>query len=251
MHGLRIVQNIHLGGTLSADQQGVIPGWSNSGRTLIEVAAVASNDSDATLTIGIGGATMDADGIMTAKAIGDTGTPVFFTVADFNGILADALRSSAPRLAPGTDLTWNLNFNGPGTNEVQTVTITGDPTGGTFTLTYSGQTTGAIAWNAAASAVATALKALSNIADTDVAVTGAVGGPYTVTFIAGMGETNIAQMTASGASLTGGTTPGVTVATATAGVTGAAAANVDLFFTFLEGGRTSAVTDLNLLKPTP
>lgn len=251
MHGLRTVQNIHISGTLSADLQGVLPGWKNTGRTLIEVAALASNDSDATLLIGIGGASPDDDAIMTGKAIGDSGTPAYFTVADFDGVLADVLRSSAPRLLPQVDLTWKLNFNGPGTNEVQSVTITGAPTGGTFTLTYSGQTTGAIAFDASAATVATALKALSNIGDTDVQVTGVDGGPYTVTFIGALGESNTAQMTASGASLTGGTTPSVTIATVTAGVTGTAAQNVDLFFTFLEGGRDSAVTDLNRLKPTP
>src|SRR3954465_8763162 len=51
-----------------------------------------------------------------------------------------------------------------GTNEVQTITVTGTPTGGTFTLTYSTQTTAAIAYNATAAAVQTALEALSNIA---------------------------------------------------------------------------------------
>lgn len=249
MHGLRTVQNIHLGGTLSADQQGVLPGWDKTGRTLLEVCAIASNDSDATLQIGIAGDNPDDDAIMTAKVIGDSNTPVYFTVKDFDGVLADALKSSPPRLASKVNLTWKVNFNGPGTNEVQTVTITGEPTGGTFTLTYSGQTTSALAYNATAAQVATALKALSNIGDTDVQVTGANGGPYTVTFIGALGETNVAQMTASGASLTGGTSPDVTVATATAGVTGTAAQNVDLFFTFLEGGIASQVTGLNRLNP--
>ena len=105
-------------------------------------------------------------------------------------------------------------------DEVQTVTVTGGPTGGTFTLTYSGQTTAGIAYNAAASAVQSALEALSNIAPGDVAVTGAAGGPYTVTFEGTLADTNVAQMTASGASLTGGTSPGVTVATTTSGSSG-------------------------------
>lgn len=105
-----------------------------------------------------------------------------------------------------------------GTNEVQTATITGTPTGGTFTLTYSGQTTGAIAFNAAASVVQTALIALSNIGPGDVTVTGSAGGPYTVTFGGTLAATDVAAMTASGASLTGGTSPGVTIATPTAGV---------------------------------
>ena len=47
-----------------------------------------------------------------------------------------------------------------GTAGVQTVTVNGTPTGGTFTLTWNGYTTTAIAYNAAASAVQTALQAL-------------------------------------------------------------------------------------------
>lgn len=102
-------------------------------------------------------------------------------------------------------------------SEVQTVTITGGPTGGTFTLTYAGQTTAGIAYNANAAAVQAALVALSNIAPTDVVVTGGPGPatPYVVTFRAGMG--NVAQMTASAAGLTGGTAPAVNVATTTPG----------------------------------
>ncbi|WP_280393054.1 hypothetical protein [Nocardia wallacei] len=110
-------------------------------------------------------------------------------------------------------------FSQGNTNEVQTVTVTGGPTGGTFTLTYSGQTTSAIAYNASASTVQTAIAALSNVGSGNVAVTGSNGGPYTVTFQGTLGSKNVAQMTAT-SSLTGGTTPGVTVATSTAGVTG-------------------------------
>lgn len=109
-------------------------------------------------------------------------------------------------------------FTQGNTNEVQTVTVTGSPTGGTFTLTYAGQTTAAIAYNAAASAVQSALVALSNIGASDVTVTGT--GPYTVNFGGTLGNQNVAAMTASGASLTGGSSPGVTIATPTAGVTG-------------------------------
>jgi hypothetical protein len=108
------------------------------------------------------------------------------------------------------------NIVADGANEAQTVTITGTPTGGTFTLTWDGQTTAAIAYNASASAVQSALLALSNMPESGVSVTGGPGPgtPYTVTFPDGK---NVSQMTASGASLTGGTTPAVTVATATAG----------------------------------
>ena len=107
----------------------------------------------------------------------------------------------------------------PPVNEVQTVTITGSPTGGTFTLTYSGQTTGSIAYNASAATVQTALVALSNIGSGQVAVTGGPlpGTPLTVTFTGTLAATNVAQMTAT-SSLTGGSSPAVTVATAVGGV---------------------------------
>lgn len=108
----------------------------------------------------------------------------------------------------------------PDTNETQTVTITGTPTGGTFTLTYSGQTTAAIAYNATAATVKTALEALSNI---DVGDVTTAGGPFpgtavTVTFVGQFLGVNVAQMTATG-SLTGGSTPAVAVTTTTAGAT--------------------------------
>lgn len=104
----------------------------------------------------------------------------------------------------------------PGTSEIQTITITGGPTGGTWTATYSGQTTAAIPYNATALAVQNALNALSNLDGAAVSGGPGPGTPYSVTFSADMG--NVAQMTASGAGLTGGTTPAVNVATTTPGV---------------------------------
>jgi hypothetical protein len=124
----------------------------------------------------------------------------------------------------GTDcLTW---IDGPGwrdlaplSNEVQQVAITGGPTGGTYTLTYSGQTTAGIAYNAAAADVQSALEALSNIAVGDVVCAGGPhpGTPVTVTFQGLLAETDVAQMTASAAGLTGGTSPAVNVTTTTPG----------------------------------
>jgi hypothetical protein len=137
------------------------------------------------------------------------------------------LRGDSIYYVPGVP--FQANYTGDGTttvfnfktttltNAVETVTITGAPTGGTFTLTFSGQTTAAIAYNAAASAVQSALAALSNIGVGNVSVSGAAGGPYTVTFTGTMAGQAQALMTASGTGLTGGTTPGVTVVMTTAG----------------------------------
>jgi hypothetical protein len=55
-------------------------------------------------------------------------------------------------------------------NEIQTVVS--NETAGTLVLTYSGQTTAAIAWNATAAAVQSALEGLSNIGVGDVSATG-------------------------------------------------------------------------------
>ncbi|WP_280389313.1 hypothetical protein [Nocardia wallacei] len=85
-----------------------------------------------------------------------------------------------------------------------TVTITGSPTGGTFTLTVDGQTTTGIAYNAAASAVQSALEALSTVGTGNATVTGSAGGPYSVLLKSG------GSLSGSGASLTpsGGVTVG-------------------------------------------
>jgi len=107
-------------------------------------------------------------------------------------------------------------------NEVQTVTITGTPTGGTFTLTLDGETSAAIAYNATASAVQTALENLSNVNPGDLAVTGGPGPgtPYVVTFTGARSGTDVPALTAS-ASLTGGSSPAVGIATTTGGGSGA------------------------------
>lgn len=123
-------------------------------------------------------------------------------------------------IAPYTATGITTLTGGSPANEVQTVTITGTPTGGTWTLTFDGQTTAGIAYNAAASAVQTALLALSNLDTGDVTVGGGPGPgtPYTVTFGGVYTSTDVPAMTASGASLTGGTSPAVGVTTTTPGV---------------------------------
>lgn len=81
-----------------------------------------------------------------------------------------------------------------------TVTL-GSPSDGTFTLTYGGETTATIAYDAASSAVKSALVALDDgYGTSDWTVTGSNGGPYTVTV------PSVAKaLTGSGAGLTGGT----------------------------------------------
>jgi hypothetical protein len=102
---------------------------------------------------------------------------------------------------PATNASASLITNqaGDGThNEVQTLTVSNALTG-TYTLTFSGQTTAALAYNATATQIQTALRALSNIAGANVNVTGA--GPFTITFVGTLALTNVAQITANTATL--------------------------------------------------
>jgi hypothetical protein len=106
----------------------------------------------------------------------------------------------------------------PGQNEQQTISLLNTPTGGTFTLTYAGQTTGAIAYNASAATIDTALEALSNITSGDLTCTGGPlpGADVVVEFGGTLAETDVALMTINPASLTGGP-GGVAIATTQAG----------------------------------
>lgn len=104
-----------------------------------------------------------------------------------------------------------------GTTEVQLITITGTPTGGTFTITMDGATTSALAYNASAATVQSALQALSTIGSGNVLVTGSAGGPYTLTFAGDLAETDVNTVSVDITLLTGGT-PVVAVTVPTPGV---------------------------------
>lgn len=131
-----------------------------------------------------------------------------------------AIPDSERKKPLGVTIDWSTVLANVATKAVQLITITGSPTGGTFTVTYGGQTTSGVAYNASASTLQTALEALSSIGSGNVAVSGSNGGPYTVTFQGALENMPITTMTASGASLTGGTSPGVTIVTLTNGLTG-------------------------------
>lgn len=96
----------------------------------------------------------------------------------------------------------------------QTVTITGGPSGGTFTLVYEAVATAAIAFNAPASVLQTALQAVAAIGSS-VKVTGPAGGPWVVDFSGNAGRSPLSLGTNS---LTGGSSPGVSVVNTTEGL---------------------------------
>lgn len=137
-----------------------------------------------------------------------------------------SMQMDTPMMAPTTltmfqdgDNLWEFGIDGAGWADLASsmgfvspriVTITGGPTGGTFTLSIGGQTTSAIPFNATGTTVQAALVALSSVGVGHVTVSGSAGGPYTITF----DETVSGTLTASGASLTGGTSPAVNVVAA-------------------------------------
>lgn len=138
--------------------------------------------------------------------------------ATVNQVISETVDvSKIVAMSIGSDQDMTLKTNG--TDEVERISTTGTVTAGTFTLTYSGQTTGNIAYNATASAVQTALEALSNIAVGDVSCSGGPlpGTPVDVTFTGNLAATNVTQMTSTD-TLTGGST---SISTTTAGVAAA------------------------------
>lgn len=122
--------------------------------------------------------------------------------------------TSTARMQPATDY---LLSGAPvaGTTQIETLQITGSPTGGTYQLVYCGFTTSALAHNANAAAIQTALRALPSIGSTGVGVSGT--NPYTITFAADLARTALPRITAIN-NLTGGTAPAPELTLTTAGV---------------------------------
>jgi len=98
----------------------------------------------------------------------------------------------------GRDSVYNLNLGGA--------------TGGTFTLTVGANTTSAQTNNVVASVLQTAITGLASVGANNATVTGVAGGPFTITFVAGMGSKQVV-MTASLGSLTGGSGAALTQTT--------------------------------------
>jgi hypothetical protein len=145
------------------------------------------------------------------------------TIAAAGAVAPQANSFSAPGSSSGdliaifllSSQPLTIQTNGAGTIGVQTLAIGGTPTGGTFTLAYQGQVTAPIAYNAAASAVQSALRALSTIGGTNVTCTGGAlpGTPVTCTFSGTLVNQTVPLITGNIAGLTGGA-PTLTIANA-------------------------------------
>lgn len=137
---------------------------------------------------------------------GDTGNRYFM------------LHTSDPGDTGANEVT-GLSRTGIALNEVQELTVSGTPTGGTLTITYDGDTTSGISFDAAPSAVETAMEALSSIGTGNVVCTGGTlpSGTVSIEYVKDLGQQSLALATADGSGLTGGSTPDATIAEATDG----------------------------------
>lgn len=79
-----------------------------------------------------------------------------------------------------------------------------DATGGDYDLLYGGQTAAAIAFDATAAEVQTAIIALSNIDAAGCVVSGEDGGPYTIQLVGTEGDATATAFTTTDTNLTGG-----------------------------------------------
>lgn len=167
---------------------------------------------------------------LTHSAYATSGTPLSASYSQVGSVLvqigplslaaATSLQSIAASWGPAgvssgdlevvfllASMACTLQTNGNGTPGIQTLTVGGTPTGGTFALAYQGQITAPIAYNAAASAVQSALQALSTIGGGNAICTGGPlpGTAVTVTFGSALTTATVPLLTANIAGLTGGT----------------------------------------------
>ena len=97
-----------------------------------------------------------------------------------------------------------------GIDEVQKVSLNSGTTGGTFKLEFGGQKTAAIAFNASAEEVKTALTGLSTIGVGNVSIEKPKEKEYLVTFVGALAHTDVAMLVGDASGLTG-TTPKVNI----------------------------------------
>lgn len=163
---------------------------------VLAVAARAFNNVTSAHQMGIGSAQVSYGSPNTSGGVG--------------GLYLSRSDKATLRLFAGRGSAFSADTLPKGVNAVQAVTVAA--TSGTFTLTFSGATTTALAFNATAAQVQSALEALAPIGAGNVAVMGA----YSVTFINSLGMWPTPLLTADGSGLAGGT---VSVQTTTVGVT--------------------------------
>lgn len=139
---------------------------------------------------------------------GLTGSAQSYRTLSTDGVTTDGLTTVPPRayiVAP------------TGTNEVQRLLITGNPTGGSFRLSFNSEVSSIIPWNASADTIAGVLALMPSFQIGDVEVEEVAARTFNVTFTRRYTSENVSQLVLNTNSLTGGTTPTVSISTLTQG----------------------------------
>jgi hypothetical protein len=153
---------------------------------------------DPSIIVKSDGARIDVGNGANLIAEGFAGQEVVFTsLADdrYGAGSSFDTNNDSPRL-PASPTVATTRQGSATQNELQTVTLVGTPVAGAFTLTFNGQTSGAIAYNATAAALQTALEGLGNIAPGDVLVS-KTGNVWTIEFRGTYANQNVTQLTAN------------------------------------------------------
>jgi len=217
-------------------QQGATTGTVQNEKQTIEIGSAKSFtltlDGQTTATLTSSVYTVDDSALIAAGllnlsnieevSVTKIGTDAWFGTAtyqieftSYDGSAAQSQLTSSTYSASATQRHRILIVNTEGVtavNERQKIALQGNATGGTFTLSYAGQTTSSLAYNASASTVQTALRALSTIGSGNVTVTGSA--PWSVEFTGTLAAGDRPQITAT-SSLTGTSAANVTVTTTT------------------------------------
>ena len=108
----------HVPGTLTANV--TITFTAPSGCQLIHVSACASNDSDATITVGD---SSDADEYLTASVVGDSGTPAEYDYDDFVDTAGASHSRFYPVISDGTVVVTTIDYDGDGGTAAADLTV--------------------------------------------------------------------------------------------------------------------------------
>lgn len=173
------------------------------------LTAIGSAATEAQDVYGVNDGSIDVDDDDFTNEGDDAGLSVW---AWINGadVAIQAGYLSMPLLSAITGRPIDTIAGSAAVNEVQNQTSSG-ASAGTFKLTYNGQQTAAIAFNAANTAVQTALEALSNVGVGDIVVTGGPANTTALVYTFGNDKAGSfqPQISADLTGLTGVTTGGV------------------------------------------
>lgn len=111
-------QSYHVPGTLSANI--TITFTAPFGMSLIHVSACASNDSDATITVGD---SSDPDEYLTASVVGDSGTPAEYDHDDFVDTSGNTHSRYFPVINDGTVVVTTIDYDGASGTAAQNLTV--------------------------------------------------------------------------------------------------------------------------------